>query len=98
MPLIAPEAVRHIAVVGSGTIGASWAALFLAHGYDVTIDDPQPSAEAATRDLIANAWQVAIAMMVGTASGWLASPRFARWLNGVTGAVLDANGGETFPP
>lgn len=57
MPLIASEAVRHIAVVGSGTIGASWAALFLAHGYDVTIYDPQPSAEAATRDLIANAWQ-----------------------------------------
>lgn len=42
--------------------------------------------------MIANAWQVAIAMMVGTAGGWLGSPRFARWLNGVTGAVLVALG------
>lgn len=42
--------------------------------------------------LIANAWQVAIAMMVRTAGGWLGSPRFARWLKGVTGAVLVALG------
>lgn len=42
--------------------------------------------------MIANAWQVAIAMTVGTAGGWLGSPRFARWLNGVTGAVLVALG------
>jgi carnitine 3-dehydrogenase len=68
MLLIAPEAVRRIAVVGSGTIGASWAALFLAHGYDVTIYDPQPSAEAATRDLIGNAWQGLVALGVAKES------------------------------
>lgn len=42
--------------------------------------------------MIANAWQVTIAMTVGTANGWLGSPRFARWLNGITGAVLVALG------
>jgi len=57
MSFIAPSAVRHVAIVGSGTIGASWAALFLAHGLDATVYDPQPSAEAATRDLIVRAWQ-----------------------------------------
>ncbi len=34
-----------VAVVGAGTIGASWAALFLARGYEVTITDPFRSAE-----------------------------------------------------
>ena len=28
------------AVVGAGVIGASWAALFLAHGHDVVVADP----------------------------------------------------------
>lgn len=38
--------------------------------------------------VIANVWQIAIALMVGSAGRWLASPVFARWLNGVTGGVL----------
>lgn len=37
--------VRTVAVVGCGTIGASWAALFLAHGLDVAATDPAPGAE-----------------------------------------------------
>ena len=32
--------IRTVAVVGTGTIGASWAALFLAHGLDVVASDP----------------------------------------------------------
>jgi carnitine 3-dehydrogenase len=31
---------QHIAVIGAGTIGASWAALFLARGHDVVASDP----------------------------------------------------------
>ncbi|GHE20428.1 LysE family translocator [Halomonas urumqiensis] len=38
--------------------------------------------------VIANIWQIAIAAMVGGAGRLLASRRFARWLNGLTGAVL----------
>ncbi|MDF1792785.1 MAG: 3-hydroxyacyl-CoA dehydrogenase NAD-binding domain-containing protein [Thalassobaculaceae bacterium] len=34
------DAVRRIAVLGTGTIGASWAAYFLARGYDVIAWDP----------------------------------------------------------
>ncbi|MCJ2081120.1 3-hydroxyacyl-CoA dehydrogenase NAD-binding domain-containing protein [Methylobacterium sp. J-090] len=33
-----------VAVVGCGTLGASWAALFLAHGLDVAAHDPAPDA------------------------------------------------------
>ena len=36
--------IRNVTVVGCGTVGASWAALFLAHGLDVTATDPAPDA------------------------------------------------------
>jgi ketoreductase RED1 len=36
--------VRRAAVVGSGEIGAGWAALFAAYGTDVTLSDPDPEA------------------------------------------------------
>ena len=36
---------RTIAVLGAGTIGASWAALFVAHGHEVAIWDPDPDAK-----------------------------------------------------
>ena len=35
-----PEAVGTVAVVGTGVIGAGWAAHFLRAGYDVTAWDP----------------------------------------------------------
>ena len=37
--------IRRIAVVGTGVIGASWAALFLAKGLEVVATDPAPGAE-----------------------------------------------------
>jgi len=37
--------VRRIAIVGTGVIGASWAAEFLAHDFDVVATDPAPNAE-----------------------------------------------------
>ena len=39
--------MRHVAIVGTGVIGASWATAFLARGMDVTASDPAPGAEAA---------------------------------------------------
>ncbi|MCW4149387.1 LysE family translocator [Halomonas sp. 18H] len=38
--------------------------------------------------VIANLWQIAVVCLVGSASQWLASPAFSRWLNGITGGVL----------
>jgi carnitine 3-dehydrogenase len=37
--------IKRVAVIGCGTVGASWAALFLAHGLDVAVYDPSPGAE-----------------------------------------------------
>ena len=51
-----PKPVRRIAIVGSGTIGASWAAHYLARGFDVTATDPAPGTEAALRSYVEGAW------------------------------------------
>jgi 3-hydroxybutyryl-CoA dehydrogenase len=48
--------VSHTAVIGAGTIGASWAALFLASGRPVAVFDPNPEAEAAVRAYVDRAW------------------------------------------
>ena len=48
--------VQRIAIVGTGTIGASWATHYLAHGFDVTATDPAPGAEAALRSYVEGAW------------------------------------------
>lgn len=37
------QAVRHVAIIGGGTIGASWAAFFLSRGLLVSVYDPEPS-------------------------------------------------------
>jgi len=42
------------AIIGAGVIGASWTALFLAHGLDVVVNDPRPDVEAFVRDYIRN--------------------------------------------
>ena len=47
-----------IAVVGTGVIGASWAAQFLAYGHDVVATDPAPGAEERLRADVAAHWPV----------------------------------------
>jgi len=48
--------IRRIAIVGSGVIGASWSALFLAKGLQVVGTDPAPNAEASLRKFVRSAW------------------------------------------
>ena len=52
------SSIRRIAIVGAGTIGASWAALFLARGMEVVVSDPAGDAEAQTRARVQAAWPV----------------------------------------
>jgi 3-hydroxyacyl-CoA dehydrogenase len=54
--------IRRIAIVGTGVIGASWAAEYLAHGFDVVATDPAPNAEANLRKYIDAAWPALTAM------------------------------------
>jgi carnitine 3-dehydrogenase len=49
-------AVKHVAVIGAGTIGASWAAYFLARGLSVVASDPAPNGEDFIRRYIKTAW------------------------------------------
>jgi carnitine 3-dehydrogenase len=54
--LIPLEQVRTIAVPGAGgTVGASWVALFLHHGFDVIAQDPAPGLASRLADFVAHA-------------------------------------------
>jgi 3-hydroxyacyl-CoA dehydrogenase len=39
---MAGESIRRVAAIGTGMIGASWAAVFLARGLTVAASDPAP--------------------------------------------------------
>jgi carnitine 3-dehydrogenase len=51
-----PDDIRSVAVIGTGSVGASWAALFLAHGMRVIAHDPAPGAQSRVRSFIDHAW------------------------------------------
>lgn len=53
---VAPQRVSRVAVIGCGTIGASWAAYFLARGFEVSAWDPAPEGETRLKDFIERAW------------------------------------------
>jgi 3-hydroxyacyl-CoA dehydrogenase len=48
--------IRRIAIIGTGVIGASWTALYLAKGLQVVATDIAPNAEAALRKFVETAW------------------------------------------
>jgi 3-hydroxyacyl-CoA dehydrogenase len=50
------QAVHRIAIVGTGVIGASWAAYYLSRGFDVVATDPGPQAETNLRKYVDDAW------------------------------------------
>jgi carnitine 3-dehydrogenase len=52
------RAIGIAAVIGTGVIGASWTALFLAHGLDVVASDPAPDAERRLRAAVDAHWRV----------------------------------------
>ncbi|MFZ5791687.1 MAG: L-carnitine dehydrogenase [Pseudomonadota bacterium] len=54
------EAIKTVAVVGTGVIGAGWAARCLANGLDVVAWDPGKDAEAKLKAAVENAWPALI--------------------------------------
>ena len=48
--------IRRVTIIGTGVIGASWAALFLAKGLDVVATDIAPNAERELNRFVENAW------------------------------------------
>jgi carnitine 3-dehydrogenase len=59
--------IRRIAIVGTGVIGASWAAQYLARGFDVVATDPSPAAEENLRKYVDSAWE--LLAVIGLAPG-----------------------------
>src|SRR5213593_865136 len=59
--------IHRIAIVGTGVIGASWAAQYLARGFDVVATDPAPNAEANLRKYVDEAWE--LLKVIGLAPG-----------------------------
>jgi carnitine 3-dehydrogenase len=68
-----PTQVKRAAILGAGTIGASWAAWFLSRGIAVDVWDPRPEAKDYVRRYVADAWPAMSRLgMVSGASpdGW----------------------------
>ena len=59
---LAADAVRTVAVIGTGVIGGGWAAHFLRTGYDVVAWDPAPNAAERLNELLDNAWPALVAL------------------------------------
>src|SRR5277367_1102890 len=49
--------IHRVAIVGTGVIGASWAAQYLARGFDVVATDPAAGAESNLRKYVDEAWE-----------------------------------------
>jgi 3-hydroxyacyl-CoA dehydrogenase len=79
--------IRRISIIGTGVIGASWAALFLAKGLDVVATDVAPGAEAALRRFVSTAWPAL--QRLGLASG--ASQNRLSFTVALTEAVKDVD-------
>lgn len=81
------KAVHRIAVVGTGVIGASWAAQYLARGFDVIATDPGPSAETNLRGYVDAAWKQLVE--IGLSPG--ASPERLTFTTDMKAALSNAD-------
>ncbi|MCU1359251.1 MAG: 3-hydroxyacyl-CoA dehydrogenase, partial [Ilumatobacteraceae bacterium] len=81
------RAVSRVAVIGTGVIGASWVAKFLAAGLDVVASDPGPDAERSMHAAIAVHWPVL--ERIGLAPG--ASTDRVQFVTDPTAAVAEAD-------
>jgi 3-hydroxyacyl-CoA dehydrogenase len=79
--------IRRVVIIGTGVIGASWSALFLAKGLDVVATDVAPGAEAALKRFVATAWPAL--QRLGLASG--ASQNRLSFTAALADAVKDAD-------
>jgi 3-hydroxyacyl-CoA dehydrogenase len=61
--------IRRVAIVGTGVIGASWAAQYLARGFDVVATDPAPNAETNLRKYVGDAWPALTAIGLSPGAG-----------------------------
>jgi 3-hydroxyacyl-CoA dehydrogenase len=78
--------ISQVAIVGTGVIGASWAAFFLAKGLDVVATDIAPNAETSLRRFVETAWPALERLGLGAG----ASPMRLAFTADLAEAVKDA--------
>lgn len=78
------NAISRVAVLGSGIIGASWAALFLANGLHVDLYDPAPTVEDDVRAVVKAAWPTLVDLGHGAK---LDAPTIKTLTDGLTSAT-----------
>jgi len=78
--------MKQVAVIGAGTIGASWAAYFLSRGLSVVASDPAENGEKFIRHYVATAWSTLKRLGLGPD----ASPDRIRFERDPVAAVKDA--------
>lgn len=61
------EHPKRIGLIGTGSVGCGWAAIYLARGYSVIASDPAPEAEKRTRAFIADSWDALRKLGIATA-------------------------------
>lgn len=89
--------INRVAIVGTGVIGASWAAHFLARGLDVTATDPAAGAEDALHQYLETAWP-ALKRIGLTKGASISRLRFTTDLkDALTGAQLVQENGPERP-
>jgi carnitine 3-dehydrogenase len=79
--------IRRIAIIGTGVIGASWTALFLAKGLEVVATDVAPDAETSLKRFVKAAWPAL--QRLGLAAG--ASQTRLTFTKDLPAAVLSAD-------
>jgi len=79
--------MKRVAVIGAGTIGASWAAYFLSRGLSVVASDPAENGEEFVRQYIETAWPTLTRL--GLAPD--AAPERIRFERDPTAAVIEAD-------
>lgn len=77
-------AIKTVGIIGTGLIGASWTALFLAHGLKVTVTDPAPGAESRLKAYLAR--ELDTMKKIGLREGFsLENVKFVESLEGLRG-------------
>jgi len=79
--------IKRVAVIGTGVIGASWTALFLARGLDVVATDVAPGAEERLRQYVDEAWPALVEL--GLPPG--AIPSRLTFTSDLKTAIVDAD-------
>jgi carnitine 3-dehydrogenase len=82
-----PTAVKRAAILGAGTIGASWTAWFMSRGMEVQVWDPRPKAADYVRRYVADAWPAMARLGMAEA----ASPDTWRFCATTEDAVADVD-------